>query len=269
MLFCAVAAFALLFWSLGELFRLGTKFLHRNYCLHVGALLAVGGADYSGALVLLGVGACIDNLREACVVARLRWSATGRATADGQWGTLQVYAAWLACLAGLLLAVLVCALAPLSMLPHGDMLRWAAHVQRGVIPAVASEAGARGGLMSAAAVAFILFIELSLTWKSTAHFASAPRNRLRFRIAWPARMTFMTAVSVGMFYAFGVGPFGAGKLATVIGPDLWYGRLEVPAMIGFFLWGYYGTLTIERFNRSGRPRSVDLEGPSRSPRRCG
>jgi hypothetical protein len=218
-LLIAIAAAALR-CSLRTLRSLAPTFLHRNYCLHVGALLSVGGADHSGALVLLGVGACIDNLREACVVARLRWSATGRATADGQWGTLQVYAVWLACLAGLLLAVLACASAPLSMLPHGDMLRWAAHVQRGVIPAVTSEAGARGGLMSAAIVAFILFIELGLTWKSTALFASAPRSRLRLRIASPARMTFMTAASIGVIYAFGVGPFGAGTVATLVGPDL-------------------------------------------------
>ena len=110
--------------------------------------------------------------------------------------------------------------------------------------------------MTLAAVAFILIIELGLTWKSTAHFA-APRNKLRFRIPSAARMTFMIAVSTGVFYAFGVGPFGAGELATAIGPDLWYDRLGYPTIIGFFLWGYYGIITIIRFDRSvSKPQSA-------------
>jgi hypothetical protein len=256
MLLVAVAATAVSRCSLSTLRSLAPTFLHRNYCLHVGALLAVGGADHSGALVLLGVGACIDNLRETRVVAELRMTATGRPTAKGQWTWLQLGAGWLTCLAGLLLAVLAGALAPVSMLPDGALLRWVAHVKRSVIPAVASEAGARGGFMTLAAVAFILVIGFGLTWKSTAYFAGAPRNGLL--IPSPAAITVIAAVSTGVFYVFGVGDFGVTKLATAISPDLWYDRLGYPTIIGFFLWGYYGILTTMRLGRSAsKPQSAD------------
>ncbi len=54
--------------SPGWLRRLLVVFLHRNYCLHVGLMLAMEGADPIGRLTLLGVGACTDALREECVV---------------------------------------------------------------------------------------------------------------------------------------------------------------------------------------------------------
>jgi hypothetical protein len=259
-----VAVTAVLRCGLRTLRSLAPTFLHRNYCLHVGALLAAGGADRSGALVLLGVGACIDNLRETRVVARLRMTATGHATAQGQWTRRQLGAGWLACLACLLLAVLACMLAPISILPDGSVLRWVAHMQRSVIPAVASEAEARGGLMTAAAVAYILVIELGLTWKSTACFAGAPRDGLLIRS--PAAITVIAAGSVSMFYMFKVGIFWGAAMATATSPELVYDRLGYPTIIGFFLWGYYGIMTTMRFGRSaGKPHAAELEGPSRPP----
>jgi hypothetical protein len=242
-LLVAVAATALR-CSLRTLRSLAPTFLHRNYCLHVGALLAAVGADHSGALMLLGAGACTDSLREDRVIAALQ--VTGRLTSDGQWARGQMRIGCAACLIGLLLAVLACALAPVSMLPDGALLRRVAHVQRGVIPAVPGEAGARGGCMTLAAVAFILVIELGLTWKSTALFAGLPRSKLRFRKHSLVGMTLRSAVFIGVFYAFGVGPLGAGKLATAIGPDFWSGRLAGPTLIGFVLWSYYVFLTTAR-----------------------
>jgi hypothetical protein len=157
-----------------------------------------------------------------------------------------------ACLIGLLLTVLACAMAPGWLLPDSGMLHWAAHVQRGVAPAIAGEAALRGGLMTAAAVIFILVIELGLTWKSTALFAGAPRSRLL--IASSTAITIAAVVSIGVLYAFGIGPFAVG-LATEIGPDLVYDRLGYPAVIGLELLGYYGILTNLRFGRSaGKPR---------------
>jgi hypothetical protein len=246
------------------------SFLHRNYALHVTGLLALLGADRLGSLALLGLGACVDSLREQWAVSSIPALSQGRPVerpvnsgkwASGTWTSKQML---IAC--GIIVGTFAGLCGGFSVLPATGptTTSWLAafnHVLVGVapvrhgIPGVPSIEIERVGLIMSMGDLFVLVVTLFVTWGTTSRQASVARKYVLFPSS--ALSTLLALGSIALTYFFAIVLESPGFIHS----REQFERADAASwLFGMFLFiaflclGYYGVLTSLRFHYQTDPR---------------
>jgi hypothetical protein len=255
---------------------LSARFLHKHYCLHVSALLAVAGANRVGATLLLGSGAIVDAVREQLIVYPIlrNTEVGGELDIRGQWTYRQTLIAWLLMLAGL--AGLF--LAAFSVVSGDAAVSWVSATflrpENGIIPVLPPHYpmvdehsrmaralyAHRLEFISSVSFAFVLISAYVVTWKSTMIAVSAGTKGRIFIIASPSTTTFIHLVTIFVIYYFGT-VFSIRQFMTSSATSLDTKLIELHwifvAFLSLAVWSYYSILTAMRLGRPTRKQSSE------------